>query len=104
MILMQQIQDFLDEYCLLLGFEGYDKSVLEFKVNDDYFQIKLNGNEMIINEFKRFPFIEDLISGRKFKRSIEGLNELEHTYEQLFNELKFYTEYDINDLDYFITK
>lgn len=104
MILMQQIQDFLDGYCLLLGFEEYDKSVLEFKVNDDYFQIKLNGNETIINEFKRFPFIEDLISGRKFERSVEGLNKLKHTYEQLFNELRFYTGYDFYDLDYFITK
>lgn len=101
---MQQIQDLLDEYCLLLGFESYGKSVLEFKVNNDYFQIKINDNEIIINEFKRFSFIEDLISGRKFERTVEGLNELKHTYKQLFTELAFYTEYDINDLDAFVTK
>lgn len=101
---MQQFQDFLDEYCFLLGFESYGKPVLEFKVNDDYFQIKLNSFEMIINEFKRFSFIEDLLNGRKFKRSVEGLDEMKRSYKQLFDELMFYTNYDVNDLDSFITK
>lgn len=104
MISLQQIQDFLDEYCLLLGFEIYDKSVIDFRVTDDYFRLKLNSNEIIINEFKRFPFVEDLLNGRSFERSFDGLNTLKHTYKQLFDELTFYTNYDINDLDSFITK
>lgn len=100
----QQIQNYLDEYCMILGFESYDRSVIEFKITDDYFRLKLNSNEIIINEFKRFPFIEDLLNGRSFERSFEGLNIFKHTYKQLFDELTFYTNCDVNDLDSFITK
>lgn len=101
--MQQQIQDFLDEYCITLGFESYDKSVIEFKVTNNYFQFKLNNNEAIINEFQRFSFVNDLLIGRTFERSVEGLNKLIYTYKPLFDELSFYTEYD-NELISFVTK
>lgn len=104
-LLKEEIQDHIDEYCYTLGLiDLNDNSVIEFDVNNKYFQLILHNTEKIENEFKRFDFLEDLTNGRRFKRSTEGLNEMMKVYQEFWEELSFYSQFDSLDLLPFVTK
>lgn len=104
-LLKEEIQDHIDEYCYTLGLiDLNDNSVIEFDVNNKYFQLILHNTEKIENEFRRFDFLEDLTNGRRFKRSTEGLNEMMKVYQEFWKELSFYSQFDSLDLLPFVTK
>lgn len=104
MINLQHIQDLLDEYCMILGFNTYEKHLLTFNVDNYNFQLVLSTRENVINEFIKFSFCDDLVSGKKFARTLEGLDEMIAEYQELFNELFFYTDLEYDDFYSFITK
>lgn len=103
--LKEEIQDHIDEYCYTLGLiDLNDNSVIEFKVSNKYFQLILHNTEKSENEFKRFDFLEDLTNGRQFERSEEGMNEMLKAYQEFWEELSFYSQFDSLDLLPFVTK
>lgn len=104
-LLKEEIQDHIDEYCYTLGLiDLNDNSVIEFEVNNKYFQLILHNTEKSENEFKRFDFLEDLTNGRRFKRSMEGLDKMMKVYQEFWEELSFYSQFDSLDLLPFVTK
>lgn len=104
-LLKEEIQDHIDEYCYTLGLiDLNDNSVIEFEVNNKYFQLILHNTEKSENEFKRFDFLEDLTNGRRFKRSTEGLDKMMKVYQEFWEELSFYSQFDSLDLLPFVTK
>lgn len=96
--MFSQMQNYFDEYSMILGVEEDEYSAIKCKISKQEIQISIVGTEKIINEFKRFDFIEDLLSGRTFPLSQEGINQLYTAYEDLFKELSFYTNFDKTDL------
>lgn len=97
-VYIQQLQDYLDDFTTIKGITNYEESVLNLNVTSRTISIACISSEKVINFLKPYHCVDNLLIGKRFDLTEEGITLMLNTYQDLFKELMFYTDFDDYEL------